>query len=119
MAAPFLPIEEKHGPDCTCPAAGRIVIELVAAERACPGDRNPHRAARTAAPLDDFGPQRYPLHDVGSGPLPPHALDAEHHSYPVREPLSVPHQYEPCSCGRRLGETTEHAAVRLGVNPMQ
>lgn len=52
----FRPIEEKHGPDCTCPSAGRIEIELVAADRACPGDRNPHRAARTAAQADEFEP---------------------------------------------------------------
>jgi hypothetical protein len=53
MAAPFLPIEEKHGNDCTCQPAGRIVVELVAAERMCPGDRNPHRAARTVAEVDE------------------------------------------------------------------
>lgn len=66
----FVPIEEKHGEDCTCPAAGRIVIDLVAASRLCPGDRNPHRAARTAVDGTDghihhfefHGPpgQRYP-----------------------------------------------------------
>jgi hypothetical protein len=53
MAAPFLPIEEKHGEACTCQTAGRIVVELVAAERMCPGDRNPHRAARTVAEVDE------------------------------------------------------------------
>lgn len=95
MAAPFLPIEEKHGPDCTCPAAGRIVIELVAADRGCPGDRNPHRAARTAAELD------LPLLRMRKD-----SDDATHiHQFRAKEPLTVPHQFHPCDCGETFGDS--------------
>ena len=52
---PFVPIEEKHGEDCTCRFAARIEIDLVAASRACPGDRNPHRGGTIAAQLEQIG----------------------------------------------------------------
>ena len=100
----FIPIEEKHGDDCTCPAAGRIVIELVAASRTCPGDRNPHRAARTAA--GDSTPHWAPLW--------PHGLDAEMHNFPQRYPYTG--EYDPCACGLRFGETASEARRRLGAD---
>lgn len=56
----FIPIEEKHGDSCTCRSMGHVHVELVAASRACPGDRNPHRAGSIAAQLDDFEPPYYP-----------------------------------------------------------
>jgi len=57
---PFVPIEEKHGEDCTCRFAARIEIDLVAASRACPGDRNPHRGGTIAAQLEPLKPEPYP-----------------------------------------------------------
>jgi len=57
---PFVPIEEKHGDDCTCRFAARIEIDLVAASRACPGDRNPHRGGTIAAQLEPLEPTPYP-----------------------------------------------------------
>lgn len=61
---PFVPIEEKHGDSCTCASAGRIELNLVAASRACPGDRNPARAGSIAAQLDNFEPPYYPGHGI-------------------------------------------------------
>jgi len=57
---PFVPIEEKHGEGCTCRFAARIEIDLVAASRACPGDRNPHRGGTIAAQLEPLEPTPYP-----------------------------------------------------------
>jgi hypothetical protein len=59
----FVPIEEKHGDDCTCRFAARIELDLVMASRACPGDRNPHRGGTIAAqlePLEPLEPTPYP-----------------------------------------------------------
>jgi len=50
---PFVPIEERHGDDCTCTPMARIEMQLVAASRLCPGDRNPHRGGRVTAQLDN------------------------------------------------------------------
>ena len=58
---PFVPIEEKHGEDCTCTSAGRIELDLVMASRLCPGDRNPHRAGSATAKLEDRRPHEVHL----------------------------------------------------------
>jgi hypothetical protein len=68
--AAFVPIEEKHGDDCTCPPMGEIHVALVKADRACPGDRNPHRAGSITAQLDAVEPPYYPGRIVITWPAP-------------------------------------------------
>jgi hypothetical protein len=63
-AEAFIPIEEKHGENCTCKPMGHIAIDLVAASRACPGDRNPHRAGSITAQLQEYEPTPYPGHGI-------------------------------------------------------
>lgn len=56
----FVPIETRHGDDCTCPSAGRITLDLVAVTLACPGDRSPQRAGSLTAQIVQVEPQAYP-----------------------------------------------------------
>jgi len=49
-----VPIETKHGDGCTCRSVGEIHLDLVAASRSCPGDRNPHRAGSLAQQLEPY-----------------------------------------------------------------
>lgn len=56
----YVPVETRHGDGCTCRPVGQIHLDLVAASRACPGDRNPHRAGSLAQQLDNFEPPHYP-----------------------------------------------------------
>ena len=59
-ATVIVPIETKHGDGCTCRPVGEIHLDLVAASRSCPGDRNPHRAGSLTQQLAEHGPTPYP-----------------------------------------------------------